>query len=318
MGRRRKTAKHLPARIQQRHGCYYYVVRMDGRQKWIPLGKDYGEALRQWAKFEGSDSRPVLTVADALAAYLEDRAGKLSKRTLTGYTAQAETLGKVFGAMRLEDVERSHVYTYLRKRGNVAGNRERDLLRAAFNHAANIGYPGSNPCEGMSYRNTETPRKRYVTDEELAALVLAAKPRFANLILFLYLTAMRVSDAITLPITAAEADGIRWTEGKTRRPRFVEWSDELRAVWKAATGDRIGAQCVFLGQRGPYTLNGLESTWARVRTRAGVPDVRLHDLRRKAASDLPLAHAQALLGHASPEITQRHYRAKAEGVKPAR
>lgn len=318
MGRKRTAQTHLPRHLMMRSGCYYYVTRIDGKQQWTALGKDYGEALRQWAALEGVTGKPVLTVADAIAHYLDDRATKLSAKTLTGYRAQAETLGRVFGTMRLGDVTQAHVYTYLKKRGNVAGNRERDLLRAVYTFAANIGYKGDNPAKGMRVRNTEKPRRRYVTDEEMAALVLAAQPRFGLLIRFLYLTGMRIGDAIALPLTAAGDDGIRWEEGKTRKPRWVEWSDELRAVWKAAAGNRIGAQALFLGRRGPYTLDGAESTWARVRERSGVTNVTFHDLRRKAGSDLPLDRANELLAHTDPKVTKRIYHVLADAVKPTR
>lgn len=318
MGRRRTTDKHLPPRMRRKGARYYHVSAVEGKQRWLPLGNDYGEALRQWSELEGAKINGCLTVAEALAHYLDDRSFRLSDKTMTGYRAQARTLGKVFGTMRLGDVTRAHVYTYLRKRGNVAGNRERDLLRAAYNHAANLGYTGGNPCANMQVRNTESPRKRYLTDAEFAALVAAAKPRLAVLLQFLYLTGMRIGDAIRLPLTAADDDGVHWQEGKTGRPRFVEWSAELRALWKAAAGSRIGAQAAFVGQRGPYTLDGLESTWTRVRVRAGVPDATLHDIRRKAASDLPLERARELLGHTNSAVTQRHYRAKADPVKPVR
>lgn len=318
MGRKRTAQTHLPRHMMMRSGCYYYVMRVDGKQRWAALGKDYSEALRQWAGLEGVTGKPVLTVADAIAHYLDDRATKLSAKTLTDYRAQAETLGKVFGTMRLGDVTQAHVYTYLKKRGNVAGNRERDLLRAVYTFAANIGYKGDNPAKGMRVRNTEKPRKRYVTDEEMAKLVLAAQPRFGLLIQFLYLTGMRIGDAIALPLTAAGDDGIRWEEGKTRKPRWVEWSDELRAVWKAAAGNRIGAQALFLGRRGPYTLSGVESTWTRVRARSGVINATLHDLRRKAGSDLPLVRAQELLGHTDARVTKRHYHVRADAAQPVK
>lgn len=318
MGRKRKRQTHLPQHLMMRKGSYYYLARVNGRQAWKPLGKDYGEALRLWAQLEGKKSGPILTVADAIAHYLDDRANYLSAKTLTDYRRQAVTLGAVFGAMRMEDVTQAQVYTYLRKRGNVAGNRERDLLRAVYTFAANIGYRGSNPASGMRVRNAEAPRRRYVTDEELAALILAARPPFDLLIRFIYLTAMRVGDAITLPLTAASDDGIAWEEGKTKKPRFVEWSDELRAVWDAAAGARTGNQTLFRGRRGPYTLHGAESTWARIRARSCVANVKMHDLRRKAGSDLPLDHAQALLGHTDGRITQRHYHVLPDPVKPTR
>lgn len=318
MGRKRKQQTHLPRHMMMRSGSYYHVSRQEGKQRWLPLGQDFGEALRQWAALEGQSGKPVLTVADLLAHYLDYCTGRLAEKTMAGYRAQAITLGKVFGPMRLGDVQQAHVYTYLRKRGNVAGNRERDLLRAAYNHAANIGYTGGNPCQGMRVRNPETPRDRYITDEELARLVLAAKPRFALLIQWMYLTAMRITDAITLPVMAVSDDGVRWEEGKTKKKRHVEMSDTLRSIWKQAAGSRIGAQPLFLGQRGPYTLDGAESTWARVRKRSGVVNATFHDLRRKAGSDLPLPLAQALLGHTDAAVTQRHYRTLADPVKPVR
>lgn len=156
-------------------------------------------------------------------------------------------------------------------------------------------------------------------DEELAALVKAATPRFGLILQWLYLTGMRIGDMISFRVCDASEDGLRWRQLKTRQKLLVEWSDTLREVYKAAAGHRIGAQPLFPSQRGgKYTVDGLESTFARVRKRAGVVDVRLHDIRRKAGSDVELSHAQQLLGHANVEITKRHYRARAQGVKPVK
>lgn len=297
---------------------HYFLTRVDGKQHWEPLGNDYGEALRRWAELTGAASSPVMTVADALAHYLEDREKRLAEKTTIGYRAQSARLCKVFGAMRLSDLKRSQVVTYLKKRGNVAGNRERDLLRAAINHARNLGFNGENPCKDMQYRNAESPRLPYITDGELVALLTAAQPRVAPLIRWLYFTGMRTGDAIAFQMTGAGEDGIRWQESKTGRERFVVWSDELLSVYKAAAGALIGAQALFLGQRGPYSLDGVESTWARVRERAKVQNVTMHDLRRKGATDVGSDHAQELLGHADKRVTRRHYIAKPASVKPVK
>ncbi len=59
------------------------------------------------------------------------------------------------------------------------------------------------------------------------------------------------------------------------------------------------------------TLFGLEGAWERIRTMAGLEDVRLYDLRHTFASaaaaggdSLPIIGA--LLGHRNPETTQRY------------
>jgi integrase len=75
----------------------------------------------------------------------------------------------------------------------------------------------------------------------------------------------------------------------------------------------------MVGRRGkPYTAVAIRQAWERIRERAGLPDVRFHDLRRKTESDLPLEHAAALLAHAEAKVTARHYHAKPVSVRPAR
>ena len=51
--------------------------------------------------------------------------------------------------------------------------------------------------------------------------------------------------------------------------------------------------------------------WDRIRKKASIPDVRLHDLRHSFASllvnrDYPLYDVQKLLGHSNPKTTQRY------------
>lgn len=58
-------------------------------------------------------------------------------------------------------------------------------------------------------------------------------------------------------------------------------------------------------------LTSLNKTWERVRVLAGIPDVRLHDLRHSFASDalmggVPLAVIGKILGHRQPTTTQRY------------
>ena len=58
-------------------------------------------------------------------------------------------------------------------------------------------------------------------------------------------------------------------------------------------------------------LTSLNKTWERIRVMAGIPDVRLHDLRHSFASDalmggVPLAIIGKILGHRQPTTTQRY------------
>jgi integrase len=58
-------------------------------------------------------------------------------------------------------------------------------------------------------------------------------------------------------------------------------------------------------------LRSINRTWENIRVAAGIPDVRLHDLRHSFASDalmsgVPLAVVGALLGHKQAQTTQRY------------
>ncbi len=53
-----------------KHGRYFYTPRIDGKVKWVPLSRDYAEALSKWAELEGTLDRVGTTVGEALDRYL--------------------------------------------------------------------------------------------------------------------------------------------------------------------------------------------------------------------------------------------------------
>ena len=65
MGRPRKSNKHLPARMYQKHGAFYFV---DVDNKWHWLGRTLAEAHRRYADFcPGTDA--VRTMNDLANKY---------------------------------------------------------------------------------------------------------------------------------------------------------------------------------------------------------------------------------------------------------
>jgi len=59
----------------------------------------------------------------------------------------------------------------------------------------------------------------------------------------------------------------------------------------------------------PYTT--ISKVWGRLRKKAGLPHLRIHDLRHQYASFLvnsgqTLFMVQQILGHSSPSVTQRY------------
>lgn len=326
MGRPRKNNRHLPRGMHHKHGAYYYVRG----NKWTPLGKEFGPALIAYAGLVGNAPK-VTTVQEAVAHYLESSAKRLAKTTLEGYRNSAANLAAVFGHMPLTDVQPHHVFRYLTERGDVQANRDKALLSVAYTHARRIGaFKGDDPAKGLQYRNEERPRERYVEDAELTAILDVASPKLRTIARFIELTAMRQGDALRVRIADLDDDGFTYWNAKSKKRQGLEWSAELTATVEDAKRlwRRFGRVYLFestpKGKHakrgpGPYTPSGLRALWRVARAKAGLTDVRLHDLRAKAGSDAGSdAEAQALLGHTDAKVTRRHYRRKVARNRPAR
>lgn len=331
MGRPRKSARHLPANMQFKHGAYYFVKG----GKWHRLAKEYGAALVEYARLVGSAPK-VTTVKDALWAAIEHgRTRKhkkpLAEATLAGYRHSATRLEKVFGALALGDLDADMVVRYVIEGGTVQDNRDKALLSIAYTHARVMaGYRGPDPTKGLQTRVEEKPRDRYVSDGEMAVALNAASPKLACIMRFLYLTGMRQGDALRMKLSDLDDEGFTYWNTKGKKWQGLEWSDELTACVDEAKDlwFRLAREWLFESRPkgkhatrgiGPYTPSGLRSLWRVARARTGLVDMRLHDLRGKAGSDKDtVAEAQHLLGHADSNVTRRHYRRKMVRSKPTR
>lgn len=331
MGRRRKTDRHLPVGMYVRRGTYFYVR---GTAPWVNLGKDYGPALIAYAGLVGATPQ-ISNVQQAIAAYLEfattRKANPIAASTLQGYKFSANNLIPVFGHLPLNALEPEHVFHYLVKRGTVQANRDKALLSAAYTHARRIGaFKGDDPAKGLQFRNEETPRQRYISDGELAVLLNAASPKMACILRFSYLTGLRQSDVVRVRLADFTETGLTIATGKTGAVADIRWSAELRECVDEAARLWTRKGRVFLFESsprgrhakrgpGPYTTGGLKALWRVARADAGILDVTLHDLRRKAGSDKETDQEAAdLLTHADAKVTRRHYRAKPRKSTPAR
>ncbi|WP_160314374.1 site-specific integrase [Candidatus Rhodobacter oscarellae] len=169
---------------------------------------------------------------------------------------------------------------------------------------------GTNPCGGIK-RYRRQNRDRFLSEAEIARLgraLLDPSPAVA-LIRLLALTGCRASELRTLRWTDCRDGHIFLRDSKTG-PRMVWLSGAARAVLDALP--RM-SPWVFPAVRrdGSMTRATLRHAWGKVRKKAGLMDVRLHDLRHTYASvavtsgETVLAVGR-LLGHRDPETTLKY------------
>ena len=200
-----------------------------------------------------------------------------------------------------------------------AANRALAILRKMFALAEDWGMapPGSNPCAGVrKYR--ERRRERFLSPAEYrrlgAALAEAERagraPAVAALRL-LALTGCRLGEILGLRWDDVDraAGELRLRAAKTGA-RMVPLTPTAEAVL-AGIARVPGNPFVIAGRRQGGRVRSITAEWYRIRARAGLDDVRIHDLRHSYATRAlgageSLAMIGRLLGHADIASTLRY------------
>ena len=268
--------------MERRGKAYYYREQVNGKRRraFLSYVSDGQSALyRALAEHHKPTAN---TVSGLLDAYLAE--AEVKPVTLKAYAIWAKTLKAVFGDAHPDDLQPQDIARFLelqKQNGKgVTGNRQRAVLSAAYTFGLRRGLINQSPFTMKIARNKETPRRRYVRDEELDAAMRATTPAFRDFLEVAYLTGLRQKDLRELTQDSITDAGIVVEESKTGRRVVIQWSDRLRdAVRRSVL--RSAGRYVLVNTRGePWTTSGLQSAMKRLNV-----DWTLHDLRAKAESD---------------------------------
>lgn len=337
-------------RLQLRKGIYLYWRDSErgpeGKRKTIALGRieDPRSLARYYeieAEYGGPQNKLDWLFTRFAGAFLGEQPGnqgvrhvkELAPKTRREYRKQLIPLRAAFGAMGIRSLRREQVQRYLESNPSpIAANREVALLSRIYTWAERLGLADSNPClRKLVARNEECPRDRYIHDEEYLARQAVAPEWMAAVMDLAYLTALRLGDllAIRLAPPAAAEERACWVDGhalyaqpqKTKKSTGQRLSfaleGELLAViqhlLQLRAASRVQGMYLICNRRGqPYTVDGFESLWQRLKAKDGNRSFQFRDIRAKSATDADEAglNAQLLLGHGSPKTTEIYLRSK--------
>ena len=318
---------------------YVAQSRGPGGSKRVSLGR-HGEltpkeARKQAARVirrikRGEDPVPVpspppATVADLAERYLRAHVAPNCKpRTAESYRSViANHILPAMGGMAVGEVRRTHVvalHRQLRDRPAQANHTLR-VLSQMFNRAAawGIAPQTQNPCRDIG-KYPLRPRQRYLTKAEYRRLGEVLKDAEAKG----WLAASAVAAIRLLILTGCRRNEIlslRWDDvdraARELRLRDTKTGPRMVALTPAVGRVLDGVQCtpgnpwVIGGKRPGTRRKTLTPAWKRVRARAGIDDVRLHDLRHSYASRAlavgeSLSMIGRLLNHARMQTTARY------------
>jgi integrase len=330
-----------------------YVLKYrteDGRQRWYTIGRHGSPWTPELARKEAQ--RLLGTIAageDPVATKLENRATMtvemLAERYLVDHAEDkkkpssirmdlinlAKHILPALGRRSLNEINRTDIarfHSAMRETPGAA-NRCLALLSKMMNLAEAWGFrpDGSNPCRHVQ-KYPEHFRKRYLSADELVRLARACstfdtkgRPHFAALVRLLIFTGARLGE-----IQKARWDNIdiasgtlRLSDSKTGEKTILLPAPALEIL---STLPRVnGNPHVIPGPDGSYLFN-VWKPWHQLRAIAGLPDVRLHDLRHSfasvgAASGMSLNIIGGLLGHSQAQTTMRYAHLANDPLKAA-
>lgn len=312
VGGKRKSNKHLPRRVYQKHGAFWFV---DQKNKWHRLADEYPEALVALAALLNRDL-PAVTVELLIARYKAEELPKKAKATQKSRLQELKPVEKAFGHMGPDDIEPSDVWNYYRARGEIEqAKHEVRGLSAVLSFGRRIGAcKNPNPCFGLRLEGSG-PRDRYVTDAEFLLVRDLAPEILGYAMDTALLAACRKNDIIRMERKHITGEGIQYEPSKDGKFSLIEWNDELRATIDGVlrVSPRV-RQFIFCTQEGKQlTPDGFNTAWQRLMTKAlenGLKErFTFNDLRAKSASDAESdEEAAARLNHTSTAITKRVYR----------
>lgn len=272
------------------------------------------------------DRRKELRAIPTLAELVRDRYlphVKSYKRSwCTDETVLRIHVLPALGALHIDEITGTAIadlITAMRDKGYATGttNRVLILLRYIFNLARKWKIPGvrENPTVGLSTA-PDVQRDRFLTPDETQRLIASINVDenriAAQAIMLLLLTGARRNE-----VSHAKWEYVDWVKrsllvpiSKTGRPRSIALNGQALALLRSVA-PVPGNPYIFPSPVTGRPSASLHFPWARIRERALLDDVRLHDLRHSYASFLvnngiSLYVVQGLLGHTQPRTTQRY------------
>jgi len=229
----------------------------------------------------------------------------------------------VFGHKRLNQITRLQVQNFHASVLNeglaaASANHHIKLIRRMFNLAISWDMLEKNPASRIQMFEEDNQEERYMNDAQLGNLMEVLKTDSARSVClittFLLATGCRLNEALSATWSQVDKDKrvfrVAAKNSKSKRMRPVPLNDTAIEVLNQL--DTEGQyEHLFINKKTKKPYVNIAKVWEKLRAKAGLPHLRLHDLRHQAASHLinsgsSLYIVQQILGHSDPSVTQRY------------
>lgn len=240
----------------------------------------------------------------------------------------ADRFGKVrINEVRRQDVQEFHagllekVLDSGKKLSPASADHVVKLIRQMLNKAVEWDIIPQSPIARIKLFNVDNRLENYQTPEQLEALLqvlLTDDNRgVCEAAILLLCTGARLNEALKSKVRHYELTSKVWrieaVTSKSKRVRSVPLNDmAIDLITSIIARDGLGPDdYLFNSAKTGNHLGHIHKVWDRLRKKAGMPHLRLHDLRHQYASFLvnsgrSLYEVQKILGHSSHSVTERY------------
>ncbi|MDD3760257.1 MAG: tyrosine-type recombinase/integrase [Acidithiobacillus sp.] len=326
---------------------YYCVRKVAVRTEWVRIGdaqtvtiENARTAAAKIINDIAAGQNPAeqkrirkaeMTFSDLFAQWVKAKAAKRSlSNDQNNYRLHLQGLAK----KKLSDITRQQIRTLHQKIGAASGvyqaNRVLALVRAVFNFGIkelDLNIP--NPAAGIKLHREESRDRRLHPDELprfFDALAETENPDFRDYVLLSLLTGARRSNVLAMHWQEINLERALWRIPSAK----AKAGEAIEVPLSSAALDILQRRKTTYGGQG-WVLPGPGKTghlvepkraWATLLKRAGIEDLRLHDLRRSLASfqidaGATLAVIGKALGHQSQQTTAVYARLALDPVRDA-
>jgi integrase len=328
----------LEVRISGNKTYYFHYRDFHGKQKQYRISDaksiTFDQAKKAVIKLRGQialgidpvSEKTTLRQVPTFADFINDRYMPFVKGYKRSWNADDSYLRNhllpLFGKKHLDEITKHDVIQFhhgMRAKNYALGtcNRCLILLRYAMNLAVRWEIPGVkvNPTKDVALFEDLNKKERFLTEAEAQKLYESVcqseNTMLQYIIPMLILTGARKREVLDAKWEDFDLVRKQWRipVTKTGRPRHVPLSDGVLHLLDSIPHDNCPWVFANPKSRKPYV--SIFISWNSARKRAGLADVRIHDLRHSFASFLvnagrSLYEVQKILGHTQIKTTQRY------------
>ena len=277
-----------------------------------------------------------VTVGDLLDDFLEHAKATVRPATAHIYGLVTEAnLRPFFGARRARRVTTEVLREYRRTRtaagcAETTANRELALLRIAFRHAQTQTPPKVLNVPHFPMVQENNVRTGFLEDEKYTQLLKELPQELKALFAVAYATGVRKGELCAIRWDQVDfAEGFITLEGQatkngTARALPILKGDMRRLLLEAKKDrDEKHPECAWVFNRQGEPIRDFRASWEGACKRAGVPDLKFHDLRRTAVRNMRRAGVAQVVrmkisGHKTDSMERRYNIVDADDLKTAK